>query len=159
MLGENRQKILRICRVYAWMPQDQEDLYQEALFQIWRALPSLKDKTFANTWMYRVTLNTAISFSRKKSSERHARQTAQEDLKEQLEEGGQIAAGQSARVDLLYDAISKLNEVEKAVITMFLDDLSYEQIGQVLNLAPSHVGVLLHRTKKKLSALMKEVPV
>src|SRR5687768_6083529 len=65
LLNENRNRILRVCRVYAWNSADQDDLYQEVLCQIWRALPDLKEKQFANTWLYRVAINTAISFARK----------------------------------------------------------------------------------------------
>ena len=68
LVNENRNKILRICRVYAWNSADQDDLYQEILFQIWRGLPDLKEKQFANTWLYRVAINTAISFVRKRAS-------------------------------------------------------------------------------------------
>ena len=68
LVNENRNKILRICRVYAWNSADQDDLYQEILFQIWRGLPGLKEKQFANTWLYRVAINTAISFVRKRAS-------------------------------------------------------------------------------------------
>src|SRR5438270_13256380 len=68
LVNENRNKILRVCRVYAWNSADQDDLYQEILFQIWRGLPALKEKQFANTWLYRVAINTAISFVRKRAS-------------------------------------------------------------------------------------------
>lgn len=68
LVNENRIRILRVCRVYAWNSADQDDLYQEILFQIWRALPDLKTNQFANTWLYRVAINTAISFVRKRAS-------------------------------------------------------------------------------------------
>src|SRR5258708_19693049 len=68
LVNENRNRILRVCRVYAWNSADQDDLYQEILFQIWRGLPALKEKQFANTWLYRVAINTAISFVRKRAS-------------------------------------------------------------------------------------------
>ena len=68
LVNENRNRILRVCRVYSWNSADQDDLYQEILFQIWRGLPALKEKQFANTWLYRVAINTAISFVRKRAS-------------------------------------------------------------------------------------------
>ena len=67
-MNENRNRILKVCRVYAWNPADQDDLYQEILFQIWRGLPALKEKQFASTWLYRVAINTAISFVRKRTT-------------------------------------------------------------------------------------------
>src|SRR5215469_925935 len=68
LVNENRNKILRVCRVYSWNAADHDDLYQEILFQIWRSLPALKEQQFANTWLYRVARNTAISFVRKRAS-------------------------------------------------------------------------------------------
>ena len=155
MLHQNRQRILRICRVHARTPQDQEDLYQEVLCQIWRALPGLREKAHVNTWLYRVTLNTAISYVRKSAAERRATETGGDEFKIQAGEW-EPAAAPNPRREQLYEAIARLNELEKAVVTMFLDDLSYDEIGRVMNIDTSHVGVLLHRAKKKLSALMKE---
>ena len=60
LLNENRNRILKVCRVYSWNPSDQEDLYQEILFQIWRALSGLKENVYANTWLYRIAINTSI---------------------------------------------------------------------------------------------------
>lgn len=68
LVTENRDRLLRVCRVYVWNSADQDDLYQEVLLQIWRGLPSLKENQFANTWLYRVAINTAISFVRKRAS-------------------------------------------------------------------------------------------
>src|SRR4051812_23139060 len=68
LVNENQNKILKVCRVYTWNSADRDDLYQEILFQIWRALPGLKEKQFANTWLYRVAINTAIAFVRKRAS-------------------------------------------------------------------------------------------
>src|SRR5881628_2147814 len=65
LIDENRQRMLRLCRVYARGEQDREDLYQEVLFQIWRALPGYRGESAADTWLWRVALNTAISHVRK----------------------------------------------------------------------------------------------
>jgi RNA polymerase sigma-70 factor (ECF subfamily) len=81
LVNENRNRILRVCRVYAWNSADQEDLYQEILFQIWRSLPVLKEKQFANTWLYRVAINTAISFVRKRASTSRAQLNRNRQLK------------------------------------------------------------------------------
>jgi RNA polymerase sigma-70 factor (ECF subfamily) len=157
LIGENRQRILRICRVYAWNPQDEEDLYQEVLFQIWRALPNLKDKTHANTWLYRVALNTAVSFVRKQTAAGRQSVPVEHDaIRELVERRQPMATPPNPKINLLYEAIGRLEKVEKALITLFLEDLSYDEIGEVLGLSASHVGVMLHRTKKKLSLWLKE---
>ena len=159
LLHENRPKILKICRVYAWDSTDQDDLYQEILFQIWRALPSLRDGHFANTWLYRIALNTALSFVRKDKS-RRARFTVGDgnQLHEVPENLPSHDPHKNEQLAQMFKAISQLDGLEKAAITLFLEDLSYEQIAGVMGITESNVGVMLHRAKKKLSTLMKEAP-
>ena len=157
LIEENRPKILKICRAYAWNPSDRDDLYQEILFQIWRALPGLKEKAYAGTWIYRVALNTSISFVRKHTG-RSSRATpcGPGDLARRIE-SAQEPDEHDGRLAPLYEAIAQLNETEKALVVLFLEDLSYEQIADALGVSANHVGVALHRAKKKLSTLMKEV--
>ena len=157
LIEENRPKILKICRAYAWNPSDKDDLYQEILFQIWRALPGLKESAFAGTWVYRVALNTSISFVRKHAPRNsHATACSPDDLTRRIESAQVPDQSDDARLSRLYEAIVQLNESEKALIVLFLEDLSYEQIADALGLSANPVGVALHRAKKKLSVLMKE---
>jgi len=160
LIEENRLKILKICRVYAWNPSDRDDLYQEILFQIWRALPGLKQNAYAGTWLYRVALNTSISFVRKQATRnRRATTCGPEDLARHMESARQPDESDDGRLSRLYEAIAQLNETEKALVVLFLEDLSYEEIADALGLSANHVGVALHRAKKKLSVLMKEKEV
>ena len=157
LVSENRNRILRVCRVYAWNAADQDDLYQEILFQIWRGLPALKEKQFASTWLYRVAINTAISFVRKRASRsdrvvhfEHA------DLTRTIESRQATEENTDDRVANLYNAIYKLNPLEKALVALFLEDLTYEQIAEATGISANNVGVMLHRAKKKLFTLMSE---
>jgi RNA polymerase sigma-70 factor (ECF subfamily) len=157
LVNENRSRILRVCRVYSWNSADQDDLYQEIVFQIWRGLPALKEGQFANTWLYRVAINTAISFVRKRASRfdrvvhfEHA------DLTRTIESRQGNEEQRDERIADLYTAIYKLNPIEKALVTLFLEDFTYEQIAEATGISANHVGVMLHRAKKKLSSLMKE---
>ena len=157
LVNENRNRILRICRVYAWNPADQDDLYQEILFQIWHGLPALKEKQFANTWLYRVAINTAISFVRKRASgPDRVIHFEPADLTRTIESRQATEENANDRIANLYTAIYKLNPIEKALVTLFLEDLTYEQMAEVTGISASNVGVILHRAKKKLSRLMKE---
>jgi RNA polymerase sigma-70 factor (ECF subfamily) len=159
LVNENRNRILKVCRVYAWNSADQDDLYQEILFQIWRGLPALKDKQFANTWLYRVAINTAISFVRKRAarSDRviHFEHT---DLTRTIESSQPTQETDNDRLASLYTAIYKLDPLEKALVTLFLEDFTYEQIAEATGITANNVGVMLHRAKKKLSSLMTEAP-
>ena len=157
LVNENRNRILRVCRVYSWNSADQDDLYQEILFQIWRGLPALRENQFANTWLYRVAINTAISFVRKRASRtdrvvyvEHA------DLTRTIESRQAIEENTDERIANLYTAIFKLDPLEKALLTLFLEDFTYEQMAEVTGISANNVGVMLHRAKKKLSSLMME---
>jgi RNA polymerase sigma-70 factor, ECF subfamily len=157
LVNENRPKILKICRVYAWNHEDRDDLYQEILIQVWRSLPSLKENAHANTWLYRVALNASISFVRKRTSRGATLTThCDQNQMEQLLDGRTTVGPQNEQLANLFEAIAQLNDLEKALITLFLEDLSYEQIASVMGVTESNVGVMLHRAKKKLSTLMKE---
>ena len=157
LVNENRDRILRVCRVYAWNAADHDDLYQEILFQIWRGLPALREIQFANTWLYRVAINTAISLVRKRASRldrvvhfEHA------DLTRTIESRQATEESADDRIADLYTAIYKLGPLEKALVTLFLEDFTYEQMAEVTGISANHVGVMLHRARKKLSSLMKE---
>jgi len=157
LVNENRDRILRICRVYAWNSADQDDLYQEMLFQIWRGLPELKEQQFANTWLYRVAINTAISFARKRGV-RNDRIVYVEpaDLTHTIESRQTTEPNRDDRLASLYNAIYSLDPVERALVTLFLEGLTYEQIAEATGINANNVGVMLHRAKKKLPFLMKE---
>jgi RNA polymerase sigma-70 factor (ECF subfamily) len=159
LINGNRPKILKVCRVYAWNAADRDDLYQEILFQIWRALPDLKQDAHANTWLYRIALNTSISSVRRRTARGGpAVPLDHEQLTRHIESRQTRDDGAEEQLARLYDAIAQLNEVEKALVTLFLEDLSYEEMAEVLGLSASNVGVMLHRAKKRLLTLMQEAP-
>lgn len=121
--------------------------------------PSLlyRERQFASTWLYRVAINTAISFSRKKAS-RTGRVVHFEpsDLTRAIESQQPTERGTDDRIADLYTAIYKLNPLEKTLVTLFLEDFSYEQMAEATGMTVTNVGVLLHRAKKKLSCWMLE---
>jgi len=157
VVNENRPRILRICHAYAWEAEDRKDLYQEVLFQIWRSLPNLKEAAHANTWLYRIALNTAISFSRRQKVRRQRTVDCDhQQIVELADANPRAEADADPRLAALHRAIAALDELERAIVTMFLEDLSYEQIAEVTGLTSSNVGVRLHRARKKLSLLMED---
>jgi RNA polymerase sigma-70 factor (ECF subfamily) len=132
-------------------------LYQEILFQIWRGLPSLKEQLFVSTWLYRVAINTAISFSRQRvSRSRRVVHFEHADLTRAIESRQPAEQNSDDRIADLYTAIYKLDPLEKALLTLFLEDFTYEQMAEATGISANHVGVMLHRAKKKLSSLMVE---
>jgi len=158
LIETNRQRILKVCHVYAATPHDRDDLYQEILLQIWRGLPNLREQSYAGTWVYRVALNTVISFLRRNKSHGQIVPAANSQLIEWSDQRQPAEPRRDdPRIESLYQAIARLNVYERALLTLYLEDLSYEQIAEVMGISANHVGVMLHRAKAKLSGMMQEV--
>ena len=126
------------------------DLFQDILLQLWIAFPNYDNKRKFSTWMYRIALNTAISQLRKNS-----KLEITKNIPEHIEDDN-IFYFDKEEITLLYKAISKLNKVEKAIIILYLDDNSYEEISEVIGISLSNVGVKINRIKMKLREILKE---
>ena len=156
-LAEHGSAVLKVARAYTLTTEDRQDLVQEILLQVWRSLPQFQGRAGAPTWAYRVALNTALVWHRNE----HRRQARQrpipevEDLPVAGLDGPQCAV-QVEIVERLYAAIRQLPRTDAALVLLYLDDLSYRQIAEVLGISESNVGVKLNRAKKALSGLMKE---
>jgi len=153
LVHQNESRLRHICRVYSRDAESGADLRQEILLQLWRSLPSFHGASSADTWLYRVALNTALAFSRRHRPERVT--TSLDDEGADMEDSSQDDVGAlldaSARTDRLYAAIDQLGEVDKMLITLYLDERTYCDIADVIGIGVSHVGVRLHRIKKMLA--------
>jgi RNA polymerase sigma-70 factor, ECF subfamily len=146
-----------VARAYTLTTEDCQDLAQEILLQVWRSLPQFQGTASESTWCYRVALNTALGWRRKE----HRRRAQQQPILEfeDLSVAGLGSAQQTVQreaVERLYAAIRQLPKTDAAVVLLYLDDLSYRQIADVLGISESNVGVKLNRAKKALGELMKE---
>ena len=156
-LIEQDGSVLKVARAYTLTTEDCQDLAQEILLQVWRSLPQFQGRASATTWFYRVALNTALGWHRKE----HRRQARQQPILEfeNLSAAGSDSAQQIVQreaVERLYAAIRKLPKTDAALVLLYLDDLSYRQMAEVLGISESNVGVKLNRAKKALGALLKE---
>jgi RNA polymerase sigma-70 factor (ECF subfamily) len=147
--------VTKVARAYTVSAEEAGDLAQEILLQVWRSLPRFEGRADAATWAYRVALNTAIGWRRKE----HRRRSRQRPIVEyeMPPADGPDAAQQAVRrevIDRLYAAIRRLPPADAALILLYLDDLSYRQIAEVLGISKNHVGVKLNRARKALAALM-----
>ena len=136
--------------VYTNGPADREDLFQEICLQLWKAYPKFRAEAKFTTWMYRVALNTAISTVRKNRNKPGFESLGVYELPadENPEEKGQVK--------LLYSAISKLNRIDKAIILLWLEDKSYDEIASIIGTSKNNVSVKLVRIKRKLEKLVLE---
>jgi RNA polymerase sigma-70 factor (ECF subfamily) len=157
-IQEHTGLVFKVARAFAHTEADQQDLMQEILLQMWCSLPRFEGKAKASTWIYRVALNTALAWRRKETKHR-ATQTPLIEI-ENFPETEADSAQRLAReeqVARLYDAIHQLPKADAALVLLYLEDMSYREMAEVLGLSESNVGVKLNRAKKALAELMKEV--
>ena len=136
--------------------EDQDDLFQEILLQLWRSIPGFNSKCNESTWIYRVGLNTALIWRREKTRKRE-KQHILLDLTQQsyIEQNCGDSSQNSQVLDQLYDAIRLLSKTDSSILLMHLDGLSYDEMSDVFGISKSNVGVRLNRAKKKLAQLLK----
>jgi RNA polymerase sigma-70 factor (ECF subfamily) len=155
-LGEHGSSVVKVARAYTLNSEDCQDLAQEILLQVWRSLPKFQGRSSAATWFYRVALNTAMNWHRK-DKPRRSKQQPLVEMQVLAPEGSQSAeqVQQQETVEQLYKAIHQLPKAEAALVLLYLDELSYREIADVLGISESNVGVKLNRAKKALAELMK----
>lgn len=148
-LIERHQGIIhKVCRIYAHEAEDRQDLFQEIVYQLWRSKAKFAGKSKFSSWMYRVALHTAITHLRKAT-----RSPKPQDLSEALAEAATEhppRLEQEEQKAFLYQAIEQLSPVEKAVIVLYLEEHSYDEIADIMGMTRNHVGVKLNRIKNKL---------
>ncbi|SDB31897.1 RNA polymerase sigma-70 factor, ECF subfamily [Flavobacteriaceae bacterium MAR_2010_188] len=146
----NQKIIYKVSRLYRDSKEDQEDLFQEIVYQLWNAYPKFRNDSKVTTWMYRIALNTAIATFRKKKVEI--------DFKDNIPysqlpiDDSQISENEI----LMYEALKKLNSAERAIISLFLEDYSYKEIGELVGITENYVGVKMSRIKEKLKTILKK---
>ncbi|NCU06130.1 MAG: sigma-70 family RNA polymerase sigma factor [Chitinophagaceae bacterium] len=140
----NQKIIYKVCHLYRDTKEDQEDLFQEIVYQLWKAYPGFKGEAKPGTWIYRIALNTALATYRK--------QQLNISYPDQLPEMEAYTSevNSSEKEELLFRALRSLSDSEKAVISLYLEDFSYEEIAAITGLSENNVGVRLNRIKNKL---------
>lgn len=143
--------IYKVSRMYCDKDQCQQDLFQDILVQLWQSYPSFSKKSKFSTWMYRVALNTAIAQFRK---DKKNNEDPVPDIPINIPEEESYKEKES-RMELVHWAINKLSKAEKAIIILYMDDYSYEEISEIAGISLSNVGVKINRIKSKLQKILK----
>jgi RNA polymerase sigma-70 factor, ECF subfamily len=158
-LGEHGSSVVKVARAYTLTSDECQDLAQEILLQAWRSVPNFKGNASPATWFYRVALQTAMNWHRK-DKPRRARQQPLVEVQVLATDGADSAeqAEQRETVEQLYEAIHQLPKTDAALVLLYLDELSYREMAEVLGISESNVGVKLNRAKKALSTLMNGKP-
>jgi RNA polymerase sigma-70 factor (ECF subfamily) len=156
LVRDNEAQLRKICRVYAADAEGEKDLYQDILVQLWRALPSFEGSSQPGTWVYRVALNTALGQKRQRAARESATLDESDPIWRNRIPMPDQSLESSQRLRKLHAAIARLDDVDKALVTMYLDEKSYREIAEVLGITESNVGVKLHRIRKEMAAWLSE---
>lgn len=147
---EHRSTIYTVCYMFSQDADEVEDLFQEVLVNLWKGFEGFEHRADIKTWIYRVALNTCISQDRKKkrrSSE--VRMTMDINLFKDSDED-------TRQVDMLHKRISRLQPFDRAIVLLWLENLPYEEIGQIVGITAKNVGVRLYRIREQLKQMSND---
>ncbi len=153
VIYDNQELIIKVCKIYCRNQSDIDDLFQDITINLWKGLSSFKGNSKLSTWIYRVSINTAISKFRKK---RKLKFVGLDNVTEQRGASAQEhEMDKENSVRALYYGIDSLNPVEKAIILLYLEDKTYGEIADIVGISKSNVSVRLVRVKRKLETIIK----
>ena len=139
----NKSTIYTVCYMFSNDEDEVNDLFQETLVNMWRGFDGFENRSDVRTWVYRVALNTCISCERKKKRQPSTSLSIDINLFEDRDADTQ-------QVDMLHKRISKLKPFDRAIVLLWLENLSYEEIGQIVGISTKNVSVRLFRIKEQL---------
>jgi RNA polymerase sigma-70 factor (ECF subfamily) len=152
LIKDNQGLIIKVSRLYTNTLEDEQDLFQEIVLQLWRSYDTFKGQSKISTWMYRVALNTAITLFRKKTKSPQTDELMDFHASNYVEDDGE----KQQQISVLYKVIKMLPNVERAIVTMYLDDLPYRDIAENLGITEVNARVKMNRLKKTLKELMQK---
>ena len=158
LVEENSERIRRICRYYNSNPEDQKDMYQEVLVNIWKSIDSFRGDSAISTWIYRVAVNTSLTYTGK--AYKHMKLMVNgntQNLNSVLdEENLKDKLVQENRLNKLQTELNQLSVIDKALISLLLEGLTMKEIADVIGITEPNVKVKIHRIKAQLKDKMKE---
>ena len=146
---EHRKIIYKICHAYCRDPEDKKDLEQEIILQLWHSADKYDDQYKASTWIYRIALNVAISFLRRETSRKKRISPVDQEIIELVEDDRE-SEEQTANIQLLYQFINQLDELNRALILLYLEDHPHRDIAEILGISESNVATKISRIKQQL---------
>ncbi|WKK65922.1 RNA polymerase sigma factor [Lutimonas zeaxanthinifaciens] len=142
--------IIKLCRAYTNSQQDFDDYYQEVCLQIWRSRDNFRAESEWSTWVYRITLNVCMTLLKKKK--RNVQHFASDYVPEEV--GEESGVFDDENLNILYDGIKQLSEVDRGVILLYLDEKSYQEIADILGTNKNNIGVRIKRIKERLKKIL-----
>jgi RNA polymerase sigma-70 factor (ECF subfamily) len=142
--------IIKLCRAYTNSQEDFEDYFQEVCLQIWRSKENFREESEWSTWVYRISLNVCLTLLKKKKKNRQ--HFVSDSITTEETEDNYAFSDES--LNLLYDAIRKLSEIDRAIIMLYLEEKSYQEIADIMGTNSNNIGVRVKRIKTKLKKIL-----
>ena len=150
-LERDQNIVHKICRIYTNDQASHNDLFQEITIQLWKAYPKFRGEAKFSTWMYRVALNTAITLYRKKKRGIQTQDYDSVHFRIKVEEYNDETEQQ---LSLLYNAVKELNDIDKALVFLYLEDKNYKEISETMGISEVNARVKMNRVKTKLKKIL-----
>jgi RNA polymerase sigma-70 factor (ECF subfamily) len=147
ILEQHKGILFKVARTYCQNEADRQDLLQEMMIQIWKSLHRYNDNFAITTWLYRIALNVAISFYRKNTHQQNSSLPLTDEMIHIQEEA---SSEKQDQLNLLEQFISEFNDLDKALVLLYLEDKSHAEIAEIMGLSVTNVGTKLGRIKEKL---------
>lgn len=149
MVKTHKSTIYTVCYMFSNDEDEVADLFQETLIRIWRGLPSFNGESDIKTWIYRIALNTCISIDNKKK--RRAETELSMDINLFTDNDRE-----TEQINILHKRISRLLPLDRAIVLLWLEDISYEEIGAIVGISSKNVSVRLVRIREQLKAMSND---
>ena len=149
MVRQNKNTIFTVCYMFSKDQEEVNDLFQEVLIRLWQGFDNYKGNSKERTWIYRVALNTCISFDRKKRRHNKKQVYMGDDLFGCNEHDSQ-------QTEVLHKRITRLRPLNRAIVLLWLEDISYEEIGSIIGITAKNVSVRLYRIREQLKNMSND---
>lgn len=149
VVKDNRSTIYVVCYMFSNDAEEVADLFQEVLVKLWNGYDSFQGKSDIKTWIYRVTLNTCVTIDRKKRRRNRAMLSMDVDYFDSQEQ-------ETAQVRILHERIARLQPLDRAIILLWLEQISYGEIGEIVGISAKNVSVRLARMRVQLKNMSNE---
>lgn len=151
LLQKHQNIVHKVCRIYTNNQDAHNDLFQEIAIQLWKAFPKFRGDSKFSTWMYRVGLNTAITLYRKNKRRIITQEFDAVQFKISAEA---YDNSEEEQLKLMYQAVHQLNDIDKALVFLFLEDKNYREISETLGISEVNARVKMNRIKTKLKTIL-----
>lgn len=146
IVRQHKSSIYSVCYMFAKDADEADDLFQEVLINLWKGMDSFRHESKINTWIWRVSFNTCISADRKKKRKKEVRLSMDVNLFESPDED-------SRQIRMLHERIHRLQPFDRAIVMLWLEGISYEEIGAIVGISVKNVSVRLVRIKEMLKQM------